>query len=238
VTLGGFWIDRTEVTNAQFAAFVADTGYETTAEREGGGWTYTTANVWGYTEGADWQHPQGPNSNIVGLEMHPVVLVSWDDAASYAAWTGGRLPTEAEWEYAARGPESPVYPWGNAFDGERLNFCDHNCPFDEADQSVDDGYQFIAPIGSYPEGASWVGALDMSGNVWEWVNDWYDDDYYARSPEVNPPGLDSGEFRILHGGAWGDDNQGTRAAYRGVSNPGGAYNVGLRVVESLPNPDR
>lgn len=237
VALDAFWIDRMEVTNAQFAAFVADTGYETTAEREGGGYISTVAG-WTYTEGADWQHPQGPDSDLNGLDEHPVALISWDDATAYSTWAGGRLPTEAEWEYAARGPESLIYPWGNTFNGEKLNYCDRNCIFDWADQGVDDGYQFTSPVGSYPEGASWIGALDMSGNVWEWVNDWHDNSYYARSPDANPPGPPSGKFKLLRGGSWYDIDRRTRTADRGINNPDERFDrLGFRVVETLSNPD-
>lgn len=159
-----------------------------------------TNNDWLYTDRADWRHPQGPSSSLTGLSQHPVVLVSWDDATAFCEWAGGRLPTEAEWEYAARGPQNRVYPWGDSFDGRRLNYCDKNCPFDWADQAVDDGYEFTAPSGSYPNGASWVGALDMAGNVWEWVNDWYGS--YGLSLQTNPTGPASDEYRVLRGGAW------------------------------------
>jgi len=217
VTLDAFWLDRTEVTNAQFELFVSETGFQTTAEQEGGGYIVSN-NEWTYTEGADWRHPQGPSSNLNGLGPHPVVLVSWDDATAFCAWAGGRLPTEAEWEVAARGPESRVYPWGDTFDGERLNFCDVNCPFDWADKSVDDSYAYTAPVGSYPDGASWVGALDMAGNVWEWVNDWYDSGYYGQSPDENPSGPASGEYRVLRGGAWGNGDGDARSSYRSTTN--------------------
>jgi formylglycine-generating enzyme required for sulfatase activity len=237
VTLDAFWLDRAEVTNEQFAAFVAETGYETTAEREGGGWIYTEGN-WTFVEGADWRHPQGPDSNLEGLDTHPVVQVSWEDAAAYAEWAGGRLPTEAEWEYAARGPQSVVYPWGNEFKRENLNYCDWNCPFNWADRRIDDGYQFTAPVGTHPGGASWVGAQDMAGNVYEWVNDWYDIGYYERSPVNNPTGLASGDVRVLRGGSWSDYVRDTRAASRSSGNPGyRSYNVGFRVAEPLSDPD-
>ena len=230
VTLDAFWLDRGEVTNAQFAAFVADTGYETTAEREGGAWN-AAGEAWAYIDGANWQHPQGPDSDLTGLEAQPVILLTWDDAMAYADWAGGRLPTEAEWEYAARGPEGRAYPWGAAFDGQRLNFCDLNCPFPGADPAVDDGFAFLAPAGSYPAGASWVGALDMAGNLWEWLGDWFNPGYYASSPADNPTGPASGEQRGVRGGSWLRTDQHARSAFRNFNDPNFRNDqVGLRVV--------
>ena len=236
VTLAAFWLDRSEVTNAQFAAFVAETGYETTAEREGGAWN-AAGEAWAYIDGANWQHPQGPDSDLTGLETHPVILLTWDDAVAYATWAGGRLPTEAEWEYAARGPEARVYPWGAEFDGQKLNFCDLNCPFPGADQTVDDGFAFTAPVGAYPDGASWVGALDMAGNLWEWLGDWFNPDYYANSPAVNPTGPAAGEQRAVRGGSWLRGVQQARSAFRNLNDPGFRNDqVGFRVVVPLAEP--
>lgn len=212
VTIGAFWLDRTEVTNDQFNAFVNDTGHITTAEAEGGGFLFK--GNWDYTEGADWRHPFGPDSDLVGLGGNPVVLVSWSDASEYCEWAGGRLPTEAEWEYAARGQESFVYPWGDTFDGDNLNFCDSNCPFDWSDENADDLYEFTAPVGSYPDGTSWVGAADLAGNVWEWVADWYQDDYYAGSAAENPTGPPQGTYRVLRGGGWSGDDYLARSSAR------------------------
>jgi formylglycine-generating enzyme required for sulfatase activity len=250
VAIDAFWLDRTEVTNAQFAEFVAATGHVTTAEREGGGFTYDTTaededrliNDPVYTVGANWRHPQGPTSDLEGLDAHPVTLISWEDAKAFATWAGGRLPTEAEWEYAARGSESIIYPWDardDTFDGVRLNFCDVNCPLGWAIKEKDDGYALTAPVSSYPDGESWVRALDMAGNVWEWVNDWYDPYYYGRSPSPvdNPQGPAEGEKRSLRGGAWNYIEPFTYLTYRHNDYPLKSNSfTGFRVVEPLSDP--
>ena len=229
VTLDGFWLDRTEVTNRQFAAFVADTGHITLAERRGGGDTQTMDLAWQYRDGATWQHPQGAGSDLSGKDDYPVVLVAWDDADAFCRWRGGRLPTEAEWEYAARGPSGLTFPWGNSFDSALLNFCDDNCPTSWSDSRVDDGYAFNAPVGSYPGGASWVGALDMIGNAYEWVQDWYDKGYYGRSPASNPPGPDTGTLKVQRGASWRDYDDVMVASYRFSDPPGAAdFNTGFR----------
>jgi len=108
---------------------------------------------------------------------YPVIWVTRDQAAEYCSWVGGRLPTEAEWEYAARGPENLTFPWGNEFDPSRVNYCDASCAHGVVDPSCDDGYPETAPVGSFSSGVSWSGALDMAGNVREWVSDWFG--YYA-----------------------------------------------------------
>jgi sulfatase modifying factor 1 len=148
--------------------------------------------------------------------------VNWSDALAHCESRGARLPTEAEWEYAARGPDGLIFPWGNDFNGSLGNFCDENCTIDWADEDVDDGYQNTAPVGSYPGGVSWVGAYDLSGNVWEWVNDWYDSDYYASLPASNPQGPESGEYRVLRGGSWGFSATNVRAADRKWNSPDSA----------------
>jgi formylglycine-generating enzyme required for sulfatase activity len=163
VCLDAFWIDRTEVTNAQYGSS-------------------------GYFSG----------DNL------PRERVTWFEARDFCESRGARLPTEAEWEYAARGPEGWIYPWGNEFDETRVNICDTNCGEDWHNAEYDDGYALTAPVGSYPDGASWVGALDLSGNVWEWVADWYSAEYYGTLADgvVNPPGPDSGDHRVLRSGSW------------------------------------
>ncbi len=188
VYLDAFWIDKTEVTNAMFAKFVAETGYITTAEQQGWSKVHAESGQWVNTEGADWQHPTGPGSNIKGLDHYPVLHTSWEDARSYCAWAGKRLPTEAEWEKAARGPDGRLFPWGNSI----------NCNYA---QYKDCGGKSL-PVGSRPDGVSYYGAEDMAGNAWEWVADWYDANYYAYSPYENPPGPSGGEYRIQRGGSW------------------------------------
>jgi serine/threonine-protein kinase len=202
VYLEEFWIDRTEVTNARFAEFATESGYETEAERKGGTLYGPEGRV--QTAGADWQHPQGPDSALTGLDEHPVVLVSWFDAVAYCEWRGARLPTEAEWEKAARSDDARTHPWGEMLDGSKLNYCDAQCPFDWREPGEDDGYRFTAPVASYSSGASPYGALDMAGNVREWVADWFSYDTYRTSSQSNPTGPSSGEMRVARGSAWND----------------------------------
>jgi eukaryotic-like serine/threonine-protein kinase len=220
VLLDSYWIDQTEVTNSMFEAFVAQTGYQTDAEKAGSsrGYDPDTGRT-ELTQGADWEHPLGPDSSLSDLGEHPVVHVSWNDARAYCEWAGRRLLTEAEWEKAARGTDGRTFPWGNDFDGTRLNSADVNLGAGRGNSSFDDGFQLTSPVGSYPQGASAYGALDMVGNAWEWVNDWADEAYYQSSPSANPGGPASGEYRILRGGSWHDPEDGNRAAYRGWAAP-------------------
>ena len=233
VTLDAFWIDQTEVTNAMFAEFVLATGYETDAELDGDSYVYQDGE-WNNLSGADWQHPQGPANSLSGLEDHPVVHVSWNDAQSYCEWTGRRLPTEAEWEKAARGADGRKYPWGDQdVAGNLLNFADRNLDVGWADTNVDDGYEFTAPVGSYPAGASPYDVFDMAGNVWEWVADWYDENYYGDSPSSNPEGPVSGNYRILRGGSWGNNDRDVRSANRRWNSPDGSRRyLGFRCARS------
>lgn len=178
VFLNAFHIDRHEVTTAQFAEFVSATGYRTSAEQEG------QAEK---TDRIDWRHPRGPCTDTLAIDLHPVVYISWHDAQAYCAWRGKRLPTEAEWEKAARGSDGRVWPWGNLFD-HRANHW-----------GSADGHEQTAPVGSYPAGASPFGAVDLAGNVWEWCADWYSG---ALPVGENPQGPATGQFKVLRGGSW------------------------------------
>jgi serine/threonine-protein kinase len=210
VTLDAFWLDQTEVTNAQFAAFLNERG-----NQEEGGVTWLEVG----SSAALIESRDGAFQPKAGFENHPVIEVSWYGARAYCEWTGGRLPTEAEWEYAARGPDSLVYPWGNQAP---------TCSLANYGHCVAAKTQ----VGSYVDGASWVGALDMSGNVWEWVNDWYDSGYYQNAPSANPTGLETGRSRVLRGGAWNRYNQDVRAAYRNDIGPDNRFHyVGFRCAQ-------
>jgi formylglycine-generating enzyme required for sulfatase activity len=192
VIVDSFWMDRTEVSNGQFADFLN----VMPNRREKG-------MFWLDEEHGQIERIDGRYVSKNGYENYPVVEVTWHAADAYCHWVGGRLPTEAEWEYAARGQSKVAsFPWGEQLDGDRLNLCDVNCELEWADQSIDDGYSRTAPVGSYPQGESWSGVLDMAGNVYEWVSDWYASDYYERSSTYNPPGPPTGENRVLRGGSW------------------------------------
>ena len=204
VYLDAYWIDKYEVTNAMFTKFVAETGYKTDAEKLGGGIDLDLGTrTWKMVKDANWRHPHGPTSDIIGLDNHPVVQISKNDALAYCKWSGKRLPTEAEWEKAARGTDGRIYPWGNQPPaGNLLNYADTNIYIASADLDENDGYQFTAPVGSFPDGASPYGVMDMSGNAWEKVFDWYNEKYYSNSPKSNPTGPSSGTNIIMRGGSW------------------------------------
>lgn len=215
VIITGFWMDTVEVTNAAFGAFVKATGYITTAERQlsgsidkPGAVVFQAASGWQWTPGANWRHPLGPGSDIAGKEHHPVVQVSWEDAIAYCRWAGKRLPTEAEWEYAARGGLRDMpYPWGiqsPATGPARANIWDGDFPFHNTQT---DGYLFTAPVAQYaPNG---YGLYDMAGNVWEWCSDWYDEDLYdqlADSIATDPKGpvssVTDANDKVIRGGSF------------------------------------
>lgn len=219
VYLDAYWIDRTEVTNAMFARFIHFSGYQTEAERKGASNVYQAPN-WIMIAGADWRYPQGPASGVENLQDHPVVQVSWNDAQAYCRWAGKRLPSEAEWEKAARGTDARRYPWGDQpVEQTRLNFADLNTGFSWYSREDDDGYSFTAPVGSYADGASPYGVLDMAGNVWEWVADGYVPDAYSELPVDNPIGVLNSAERVLRGGSWMSDAWSVRSANRSRYTP-------------------
>ena len=195
VTLDSFWIDRIEVNNEQYKICV-----------DAGACQAPTTCDWGE-----------PTFEDASKADHPAVCVDWNGAQAYCEWAGARLPTEAEWEYAARGPEGNIYPWGDEFDGARLNFCDANCTLDWRETNYDDGYERTASAGSFENGASWCQALDMAGNVWEWVRDWYD--AYSADAQTSPTGAGTGDYRVLRGGAWDTNPFDARSAHRSRDNP-------------------
>jgi len=209
VALGHFWIDRTEVTNAQYQQCVAAGVCQSPAVCDRG----------------------EPPLQATPEANHPVVCVTWHEAQAYCEWAGARLPTEAEWEYAARGPGGNVYPWGNTFDGTLSNYCDVNCDKPSANTAVDDGHAQSAPVGSYPRGASWCGALDLVGNVFEWTADWIGD--YPSTAQVNPTGPETGREKVIRGGGWHYHQASLRGVARAKIAPDKRYNpLGFRCVIS------
>lgn len=272
VKLEGYWIDRTLVTNAQFAQFVKATGYLTIAERKPDPkdfpgvdpaylvpgstcFAHTNSKVsfdnylqwWRYVPGANWRNPEGEGSDLKGRENYPVVHISWDDASAYAKWAGKRLPTEAEYEFAARGGlERNQYSWGNDLKpgGKWVaNIWQGDFP---SINSKDDGYEGTSPVKAFP--ANGYGLYDMGGNVWQWCSDWYHPDYFktlaSNTTTSNPQGP-SDSFdpqepgiskRVQKGGSYlCSDKYCTRylVGSRGKGAPdSGGSNVGFRCAKS------
>jgi sulfatase modifying factor 1 len=276
VHVDGFWMDQTEVTNEQFAWFVKKTGYVTVAERQPDAADFPGVSAdklvpfsgvfrppagcppanecpscgfwWVPCPGACWRHPEGPGSDLKGREKHPVVHVAWEDAVAYARWAGKRLPTEAEWERAARGPAGEQsggrFYWGDELcPGGKWMANIWQGPFPIEDRGAD-GFRGTAPVGSFPPNG--FGLYDMAGNVWEWCADWYRPDYYADSPRDNPRGPDSSidpdgrdePKRVQRGGSFlCSDNYCSRyrAGARGQGEPRtGLPHTGFRCVRSAP----
>ncbi len=268
VTLDGFWMDETEVTNRQFQKFVDATGYVTVAERKPdpkdfpgappellvpGAIVFTPPNHkvaldnamqwWRWQPGASWRHPSGPESSISDRMDHPVVQIAWEDALAYAKWAGKRLPTEAEWEFAARGGlKEQIYTWGgekHPKDKWMANVWSGEFP---VKNTKADGFFDSAPVKSFPPNN--YGLYDMSGNVWEWVADWYRPDYYAKSPAKNPPGPSSSfdpdepnmPKRVLRGGSFLCSDEyciGYQPGIRSKSSPDtGLQHTGFRCAKS------
>ena len=239
VYVDGFWMDKTEVTNAQFAKFVDATGYVTTAERApraedfpgapqenlvAGAIVYSPPDHpvplndhfqwWSYVKGANWRHPEGPHSSLAGLENRPVVQIAYDDAVAYATWAGKRLPTEAEWEFAARGGLSgKIYPWGDEFMPKRQWMANTHQGHFPVNDAGEDGHIGIGLVAQFAPNA--YGLHDVAGNVWEWVSDWYRPDYYqqlasaggvARKPQGPETPFDPSEptekKRVQRGGSF------------------------------------
>jgi formylglycine-generating enzyme required for sulfatase activity len=214
VYLDTFYIDKTEVTNAQFAQFLNEQGNQ---KERGATWLTVGDEDCLITETGGQYQPKN------GYADHPVIEVTWYGAAAYCEWAGRRLPTEAEWEKAARGVDERTYPWGEEIDCNHANY--GGC----VGETVE--------VGSYSLGASPYGVLDMAGNVWEWVADWHYAHYYAASPSSNPQGPDSGSFRNLRGGSWLNGERRVRATTRyGYAPADSLSSVGFRCARSGSGP--
>lgn len=274
VKLNGFWIDEHEVTNKQFLRFVQATGYQTVAERpldpadfpnvpldllvpgsavftppseQTGLDDYTT--WWTYVAGASWRHPEGPGSTIEGRENHPVVHIAYEDAEAYAKWAGKRLPTEAEWEYAARAMKGNTkYYWGDMMKPGGIwqaNVYQGDFPLKDRGE---DGFVGTAPVKSFQANA--VGIYDMDGNVWEWCSDFYRPDYYKNSPSDNPKGpndsFDPAEPKMVkraqRGGSFLCNDKYCERYIAGSRGKGeissASNNLGFRCVSDDPAPER
>jgi formylglycine-generating enzyme required for sulfatase activity len=212
VSLSDYWIDQTEVTNAQYRICIEAGGCE------------LPKDLGSYSEESYFDNPD--------FDDYPVVQVTWTMAWEYCNWAGARLPTEAEWEYASRGPEGFIFPWGSEFDRTKLNYCDSSCD-GISDPVYNDGYPETSPVGSFPSGASWVGALDMAGNVREWVNDWYAQ--FPLDDLTDPRGPVSGDEKTMKGGSWYDAPFNIRSTNRGgLPTDYWRHKVGFRcVLDSL-----
>ncbi|MAT96922.1 MAG: hypothetical protein CL608_07250 [Anaerolineaceae bacterium] len=219
VRMDPFFIDETEVTNGQYAQCVA-------------------AGVCAPPGSSSAPIPPGYYEDPDYADF-PVIQVSWYNAETFCDWRGGRLPSEAEWEMAAGfDPNQSIvlrYPWGDAFDGTKVNFCDASCASGGRDSSVDDGFRIVAPVGSFVDGRSPIGAYDMAGNVMEWVSDWYDRRYYESSTDTNPLGPPEGEFKAIRGGSWLSSTDDLSVVTRSSFDPSVKRdNLGFRCAMTAP----
>jgi formylglycine-generating enzyme required for sulfatase activity len=203
----GFWIDKTEVSNEAFQRFVDAGGYQDQALWSDAGWTWLSGR----------RATDLPVSCVDAEPKHPRVCITWYEAQAYAVWRSGALPTEAQWEFAARGPSSSIFPWGDGWDASKTNLVDS------------DG---LTPVGSFPDGASWVGAVDMSGNAMEWVANWFSGSYYKQRVRDDPTGPDVGSKKVEKGGWWGSIPYVARSAYRHFEDPPDYqdHHIGVRIV--------
>jgi sulfatase modifying factor 1 len=252
VTLSPFRIDTYPVTNRDFTAFIAATNYRT--ESEIYQWSFVfwahlppdrldelvedtvaAAPWWCKVPGASWQHPEGPGSHINNRSNHPVVHVSWNDAAAYAAWAGKSLPTEAQWEYAARGGlEQKLYPWGNELTPNGQHLCNiWQGEFPRID-TAEDGFAGTCPVDSFPPNP--FGLFSITGNVWEWCSDWFHTDF-TTAPQHDPTGPATGETKVMKGGSFlchASYCNRYRVAARTANTPDSATsNIGFRCVQSI-----
>ncbi len=238
VVLDSFYLDEHEVTNRQYALFADATGYRTESEKLGWSGVFDPQQKgWTKGDGADWRHPHGPGSSHLAMADHPVVHLSWSDAQKYCGWRGARLPTEAEFEFAARGGlEGAKYAWGDELTpkgAHRANLWQGAFP--RQDRTLD-GYGSHGPVKQFPPNG--YGLYDMTGNVWEWVQDWYSPAYFASAPLRNPQGPRRGTQKVQRGGSWlCSENycQGYRVAARMMTEPdSGLNNLGFRCAADAP----
>jgi formylglycine-generating enzyme len=250
VELSPFLIGKYSVTNREFARFITATQYETEAETFG--WTFvfhlllpddfpptravSGAAWWRQVEGGTWSHPFGPQSGLKDLLDHPVTHVSWNDAQAYCNWIGGRLPTEAEWEYAARGGlEQKRYAWGDEFAPDGTTMCNIFEGKFPIQNSAKGGYVGTAPVDAFA--ANGFGLYNVAGNVWEWCSDWFSDDFHKTTSTDNPQGPPDGESRVMRGGSYLCHDSYCnryRVAARSRNTPDSSTgNLGFRVAASL-----
>jgi formylglycine-generating enzyme len=256
VTLDPFYLDRYPVTNEQFAEFVRKTGYRTEAERFGWSFVFhkhippeayarlvdrTVPGVvwWCKVNDAEWRRPEGPDSSIDSRTHYPVVHMSWNDAAEFAKWAGKRLPTEAEWEYAARGGlEQKTYPWGDELTPGGRHLCNiWQGVFPDLD-TAEDGYAGAAPVDAFPPNG--YGFYTITGNVWEWCQDWFDPQYHVTATRLNPVGPAQGAAKVMKGGSYLCHKSYCnryRVAARTSNTPDSATtNIGFRCVRDVAPP--